>query len=164
MQKILFRSLILGLLLTSVSLSAQATYYYAGVFSKVGDFYNKPKPSPVGNFLDAYYFKVDSAEVLDILFYGSHRGMFADDLLLTNINTSEQYHLRTIFDQTFGLGEGSYIFTLSGFALNAIDPRISADYDLYILATPLPASIWLFGSVVLGFSFYSRRCRASLSN
>ncbi|MCG8070610.1 MAG: VPLPA-CTERM sorting domain-containing protein, partial [Candidatus Thiodiazotropha taylori] len=55
------------------------------------------------------------------------------------------------------LGAGDYIFTISGFALNAIDTKISSDYDLTMSAVPLPAAAWLFGSALLGFVSYSRR-------
>ncbi|MET0066064.1 MAG: hypothetical protein ABW076_06940 [Candidatus Thiodiazotropha sp.] len=154
MKKLLLRTLTLGTLLAFLSLGAQAASYDAGSFSGVGDTYATPQPT--GNFLDAYHFSVD-AGTLDIMFQGTHQGMFGDDLLLTNINTDEQFHLGTTFSEAFSLAAGDYIFTISGFALNAIDPKIDSDYDLTMSAVPLPAAAWLFGSALLGFVSYSRR-------
>jgi hypothetical protein len=62
-----------------------------------------------------------------------------------------------VFSETFTLAAGDYIFTLSGFALSAIDPKTASDYDLTMSAVPLPAAAWLFGSALLGFVSYSRR-------
>ncbi|MCU7935546.1 MAG: VPLPA-CTERM sorting domain-containing protein [Candidatus Thiodiazotropha sp. (ex Dulcina madagascariensis)] len=133
----------------------QAATYDVGSFSEYGDVYATPQP--VGNFLDQYSFSVTGPEGLDINFSGTHEGMFQDDLLLTNIGTDEQYHLDVDFSETLSLGQGDYVFTLSGFALNAIDPNINSDYDLSIKAVPLPAAAWLFGSALIGFVSFSRR-------
>lgn len=156
MKKLFFRTLTLGTLLAFMSLGAQAASYDAGVFSGVGDSYGTPQPE--GNFLDAYHFSVATGS-MDILFQGNHTGMFGDDLLLTNINSDEQFHLSTTFSEAFTLTAGDYIFTISGFALNAIDPKIDSDYDLTMSAVPLPAAAWLFGSALLGFVSYSRRSK-----
>ena len=154
MKKLLLRSVALVAFLAFTSLGAQAASYDVGIFSDLGDSYVTPQPS--GNFLDSYSFTVD-AESLEITISGTHEGMFQDDLLLTNIGTNEQYHLGSTFSQTLSLGAGDYIFTISGFALNSIDPKVSSDYDLTMSAVPLPAAAWLFGSALLGFVSFSRR-------
>ncbi|ODC01836.1 hypothetical protein A3197_05105 [Candidatus Thiodiazotropha endoloripes] len=154
MKKLLIRSIALVAFLAFSTVGAQAASYDAGVFSDHGDSYATPQPN--GNFLDSYSLTVDSAS-LDITVAGTHEGMFGDDLLLTNITTNEQYHLGTSFSETLSLGAGDYIFTISGFALNAIDTKISSDYDLTMSAVPLPGAAWLFGSALLGFVSYSRR-------
>jgi hypothetical protein len=154
MKKLLLRSVALVAFLALSTVGAQAASYDAGVFSGAGDSYSTPQPT--GNFLDSYSLTVDS-ESLDITIAGSHEGMFGDDLLLTNITTNEQYHLGTTFSETFSLGAGEYVFTISGFAMNAIDPKVDSDYDLTMSAVPLPAAAWLFGSALLGFVSFSRR-------
>jgi hypothetical protein len=154
MKKLLIRSIALVAFLAFSTVGAQAASYDAGVFSGAGDSYGTPSPS--GNFLDSYSLTVDAAS-LDVNIAGSHQGMFGDDLLLTNLTTNEQYHLGTTFSETLTLGAGDYIFTISGFALNVTDTKISSDYDLTMSAVPLPAAAWLFGSALLGFVSYSRR-------
>ena len=154
MKKLFLRSAALAAFLAVTSLGAQAASYDAGIFSDLGDSYVTPQPS--GNFLDSYNFTVD-VESLEITISGTHQGMFQDDLLLTNINSNEQFHLGSTFSQTLNLGAGDYIFTISGFALNALDPKINSDYDLTMSAVPLPAAAWLFGTALLGFVSFSRR-------
>ncbi|MES9939147.1 MAG: VPLPA-CTERM sorting domain-containing protein [Candidatus Thiodiazotropha sp. 6PLUC1] len=154
MKKLLIRSVALVAFLAFSTVGAQAASYDAGTFSDLGDSFSTPQP--VGNFLDSYSLTVDSAS-LDINITGTHQGMFQDDLLLTNINTNEQYHLGTTFSETLSLGAGEYIFTISGFALNSIDTTLNSDYDLTMSAVPLPAAAWLFGSALLGFVSFSRR-------
>jgi hypothetical protein len=154
MKKLLYRSIALFAMLMTSAIGDQAASYEAGIFSSAGDTYATPQPR--GNFLDSYSLTVD-APSLDVTISGTHEGLFRNDLLLTNINTNEQFHLDTVFSETFTLAAGDYIFTLSGFALNAIDPKIASDYDLTMSAVPLPAAAWLFGSALLGFVSYSRR-------
>ncbi|MET0122276.1 MAG: VPLPA-CTERM sorting domain-containing protein [Candidatus Thiodiazotropha sp. 6PLUC9] len=154
MKMLTIRSVALLAILLILSLGANAASYDAGSFSDLGDTYATPQPT--GNFLDSYHFTVDTP-LLDIAIGGSHEGMFQDDLLLTNLNTNEQYHLGTSFLETFSLSAGDYIFTISGFALNAIDPKMSSDYDLTMSAVPLPAAAWLFGSALIGFVSFARR-------
>ncbi|MES9854281.1 MAG: VPLPA-CTERM sorting domain-containing protein [Candidatus Thiodiazotropha sp. L084R] len=154
MKILALRSVALLTILLVVSLGVNAASYEAGSFSNLGDTYATPQPS--GNFLDSYHFTVDTP-LLDITIGGTHEGMFQDDLLLTNLNSNEQYHLGTSFLETFSLTAGEYIFTISGFALNAIDPKMNSDYDLTMSAVPLPAAAWLFGSALIGFVSYSRR-------
>jgi hypothetical protein len=154
MKKLIYRSIALFAMLMTSAIGVQAASYDAGIFSSAGDTYGTPQPQ--GNFLDSYSLTVDVPS-LDITFAGTHEGMFQDDLLLTNINTNEQFHLDTVFSETFTLAAGDYIFTLSGFALSAIDPKTASDYDLTMSAVPLPAAAWLFGSALLGFVSYSRR-------
>ncbi len=154
MKKLLFRSIAALAMLMVTAVGVQAASYDAGVFSSQGDSYATPQP--YGNFLDSYSLTVD-APSLEISIAGTHEGMFQDDLLLTNITTNEQFHLGTVFSQTFMLGAGDYVFTLSGFALNALKPKIVSDYDLTMSAVPLPAAAWLFGAALIGFVSYSRR-------
>ena len=150
MKKLLTRSIAMVAFLAFSTVGAQAASYDAGLFSSAGDTYSTPQPS--GNFLDAYTFTVDTP-TLGLNISGTHQGLYGDDLLLTNINTNEQYHLGTTFSETLSLVAGDYIFTFSGFALDSA----SADYDLTMSAVPLPAAAWLFGSALLGFVSYSRR-------
>ncbi|MCU7887858.1 MAG: VPLPA-CTERM sorting domain-containing protein [Candidatus Thiodiazotropha sp. (ex Lucinoma aequizonata)] len=51
----------------------------------------------------------------------------------------------------------SYVFTVSGFVLDASDPKVYSDYSFKIQAVPLPAAAWLFGSALIGFVSFSRR-------
>ncbi len=126
----------------------------AGTFSENGDTYT---PSPYsGLFTDSYHLDIETSGLL-INFSGSHQGMAGDDLLLTNINDETEYHLAPMFSETLSLGVGSYVFTLSGFALNALDSKVHSDYDLVIKAVPLPAAVWLFGSALIGFISFSVR-------
>jgi hypothetical protein len=154
MKKLIFRTLTLGAVLAFMSLGVQAASYDAGGFDSEGDSWSTS--SLEGNFLDTFNFSV-GADALNIVFSGSHVGMYEDDLLLTNLNTNEQYHLGTMFNETFSLATGDYVFAISGFALNAVDSSIHSDYDLTMSAVPLPAAAWLFGSALLGFVSYSRR-------
>ena len=126
----------------------------AGTFSENGDSYISSPYS--GIFTDIYHLEVATSGLL-INFSGSHEGMVGDDLLLTNINDAAEYHLDPVFSETLSLGVGSYVFTLSGFAMNAIDSKVSSDYDLAIKAVPLPAAAWLFGSALIGFISFSAR-------
>jgi hypothetical protein len=153
MKKLLLRSIALVAFLAFTTMGAQAASYDAGVFSNIGDTYSSPQP--YGNFLDSYTLTVDGS--MDVVFEGSHYGMYGEDLLLTNLNTNDQYHLAEDFNEVLSLGSGEYIFTISGFALNAIDDATASDYDLTMSAVPLPAAAWLFGSALLGFVSYSRR-------
>lgn len=154
MKKLLLRSVALVAFLAFFTVGAQASSYDAGLFSSAGDSYGTPQP--YGNFLDTYNLSV-GADTLPIVFAGNHTGMAGNDMLLTNITTNEQYHLAESFSETFNLGAGDYIFTISGFAMNAIDTTVKADYDLTMSAVPLPAAAWLFGSALLGFVSFSRR-------
>jgi hypothetical protein len=154
MKKILLRSIALIALLALASLGAQAASYDAGIFSNLGDTYGTPQPA--GNFLDSYHFTVDATS-LQIVFKGTHSGMFQDDLLLSNITTGDQYQLATTFYEAISLDAGDYIFSISGYAMNTIDPTIGSDYDLTMSAVPLPAAAWMFVSALLGFVTYSRR-------
>ncbi|MEJ2620656.1 MAG: hypothetical protein P8163_10440 [Candidatus Thiodiazotropha sp.] len=154
MKYFVYRSIALFAMLMTISIGVQAASYEAGIFSAAGDSYATPQP--YGNFLDSYSLTVYTP-TLYVTFAGTHEGLFQDDLLLTNLNTNEQFHLGTDFSETFTLAAGDYIFTLSGFALNAIDPKTASDYDLTMSAVPLPAAVWLFGSALLGFVSYSRR-------
>ncbi|MCU7922799.1 MAG: VPLPA-CTERM sorting domain-containing protein [Candidatus Thiodiazotropha sp. (ex Dulcina madagascariensis)] len=155
MKKLLIRVMALFAISLFTSFGVQAAIYDAGSFSEHGDAFETPQPT--GNFLDQYSFSVSNPNGLDIIFSGTHEGMFQDDLLLTNIGTDTQYHLGVSFSETLNLGQGDYVFTLSGFALNAIDHKINSNYDLSIKAVPLPAAAWLFGSALLGFVSFSRR-------
>jgi hypothetical protein len=154
MRKQISCSIALIALLMSAAFGAQAASYDAGVFTSEADSYTTPQPH--GNFLDSYSLTIDTPS-LEFTIAGTHEGMLQDDLLLTNINTNEQIHLSSTFSETFMLTTGDYIFTLSGFALNAIDPGTASDYDLTMSAVPLPAAVWLFGAALLGFVTYSRR-------
>lgn len=128
----------------------------AGTISENGDTYT---PSPYsGLFTDIYHLDVEPSGLL-INFSGSHQGMAGDDLLLTNIKDETEYHLGPIFSETLSLGVGSYVFTLSGFALSASKGGVHSDYDLVIEAVPLPAAAWLFGSALIGFISFSARRR-----
>jgi hypothetical protein len=153
MKKLLLRSFALVAILALTTMGAQAASYDAGVFSNIGDTYSSPQP--YGNFLDSYSMTVDGS--MDVVFEGSHSGMYGEDLLLTNITTNDQYHLAEDFHEVLSLGAGDYIFTISGFALNAVDETAASDYDLTMSAVPLPAAAWLFGSALLGFVSFSRR-------
>jgi hypothetical protein len=154
MKKLLIRSIALTALLALVSLDAQAASYDAGIFSNLGDTYGTPQPA--GNFLDSYHFTVDATS-LQIVFKGTHSGMFQDDLLLTNITTGDQYHLGTTFYEAINLDAGDYIFSISGYAMNSLEPTIGTDYALTMSAVPLPGAAWMFISALLGFVAYSRR-------
>jgi hypothetical protein len=154
MKKLKYLSIALFAMLMTSAIGVQAASYEAGIFSSAGDAYAPPQIH--GNFLDSYSLSVE-APSLNVTFAGTHEGLFLDDLLLTNINTNEQFHLGTVFSETFKLATGDYIFTLSGFALNAIDPKNTSKYDLTMSAVPLPAAAWLFGAALLGFVSYSRR-------
>jgi hypothetical protein len=154
MKKTVFSAMAISALLMLASPTIHSASYDAGVFLNAGDMFATQQP--YGNFLDTYRFTVDTP-TLDITIEGTHEGMYQGDLLLTNINTNEQYHLPEVFSETFTLTAGDYIFALSGFALNQIDPAVDSDYDLTLNAVPLPAAMWLFGSALLGFIVYSRR-------
>jgi hypothetical protein len=136
------------------SSSFAATVIDAGTFTNSGDIFNPT--SYTGLFTDVIHFEVDTPE-LALNFSGSHTGMAMDDLLLTNTSDASQYHLGTVFSETLSLTKGSYVFTLTGFALNAINSTIVSDYDLAIKAVPLPAAIWLFASALIGFISFSAR-------
>ncbi|MEW8027348.1 MAG: VPLPA-CTERM sorting domain-containing protein [Candidatus Thiodiazotropha sp.] len=126
----------------------------AGTFTENGDIYN---PSPYsGIFTDVIHFDIDTSG-LSLIFAGSHTGMAADDMLLTNTDDGAEFHLGSAFSESLSLARGSYVFTLSGFALNALDSKIYSDYDLTITAVPLPAAAWLFGSALIGFIAFSAR-------
>ncbi|MBW9257073.1 MAG: VPLPA-CTERM sorting domain-containing protein [Candidatus Thiodiazotropha sp. (ex. Lucinisca nassula)] len=154
MKKLMLRTIALMAILMTTSVGIQAASYDAGVFSAQGDRYATPQP--IGNFLDSYSLTIDVPS-LEVNISGTHEGMFQDDLLLTNLTTNEQFHLGNVFSETFILSTGDYIFTLSGFALNALDPKIGSDYDLTMSAVPLPAAGWLFAAALIGFVSYSRR-------
>jgi hypothetical protein len=154
MKRLMFYAIVM--LATVVSGSAFAgTVIDAGTFSQAGDSYT---PSPYsGVFTDVIKFDVGNSG-LSLLFEGEHSGMAGDDLLLTNTMDGADYHLGSTFSETLSLGAGSYVFTLSGFAMNALDSAVTSDYNLEVTAVPLPAAVWLFGSALLGFiSFSSRR-------
>jgi hypothetical protein len=134
--------------------SFAGTVIDAGTFTQSGDTYN---PSPYsGVFTDIINFEVGSSG-LSLLFEGDHEGMAGNDILLTNTFDGTEYHLGSTFSESLSLATGSYVFTLSGFALNAFSDAIYSDYDLAITAVPLPAAAWLFGSALFGFISYSVR-------
>ncbi|MES9823692.1 MAG: VPLPA-CTERM sorting domain-containing protein [Candidatus Thiodiazotropha endolucinida] len=144
-------ALLAGIVSTSVF---GGTVIDAGTFTDNGDAYN---PSPYsGIFTDVIHFDIATSG-LSLIFSGSHTGMAADDMLLTNTNDGAAFHLGPVFSESLSLAQGSYVFTLSGFALNALDSKIYSDYDLTISAVPLPAAAWLFGSALLGFIAFSAR-------
>ncbi|MCU7875017.1 MAG: VPLPA-CTERM sorting domain-containing protein [Candidatus Thiodiazotropha sp. (ex Lucinoma borealis)] len=145
----------LALLALTMSFGLQAATFDAGSFSTSGDSFVASPYS--GIFTDVWNFDVGSKNPLDINFSGSHEGMAADDLLLTDTASGQSYHLGNTFSETLSLGLGSYVFTVSGFALNALDPKVYSDYSLKIQAVPLPAAAWLFGSALIGFVSFSRR-------
>ncbi|MCU7814566.1 MAG: VPLPA-CTERM sorting domain-containing protein [Candidatus Thiodiazotropha sp. (ex Lucinoma kastoroae)] len=144
-----------ALLALTLSFGLQAALIDAGSFSTTGDSFVASPFS--GIFTEVYAFDVSSTNPLNMNFSGSHVGMAADDLLLTNTADGESYHLGNTFSETLSLGLGSYVFTVSGFALNALDPRVYSDYSIGIQAVPLPAAAWLFGSALIGFVSFSRR-------
>lgn len=147
----------IAMLATMVSGGAIAgTVVDAGTFTQHGDTYNT---SPyTGVFTDVIKFDVGSSG-LTLLFEGEHEGMAGDDILLTNTADGLDYHLGVDFSQSLSLATGSYVFTLSGFAMNALDGSVYSDYELSIKAVPLPAAAWLFGSALIGFISYSARRR-----
>jgi hypothetical protein len=146
---------VIALLATIVSGGAFAgTVIDAGNFTQGGDSYN---PSPYsGVFTDVIKFDVGSSG-LSLIFEGEHSGMAGNELLLTNTADGADYRLGSTFSESLSLATGSYVFTLSGFAMNALDSAVFSDYDLKVTAVPLPAAVWLFGSALLGFISYSAR-------
>jgi hypothetical protein len=127
----------------------------AGTFTQAGDTYTPSSPYS-GVFTDVIKFDV-GASGLSLLFEGEHEGMVGDNMLLTNTFDGADYHLGSTFSETLSLAAGSYVFTLSGFAMNALNSSIYSDYNLEITAVPLPAAAWLFGSALFGFISYSVR-------
>jgi hypothetical protein len=127
----------------------------AGTFTNAGDVYTVSPYS--GIFTDVVKFDLASSG-LKIRVDGKSEGMAADDLLLTNTADGTDYHLSgKSFVEYLDLGPGSYVFTLSGFAMNAFDSNINSDYEITLSAVPLPAAAWLFGSALIGFISFSRR-------
>jgi hypothetical protein len=92
-----------------------------------------------------------------VIFDGDHTGMAGEDILLTNTSDSSSYHLGTTFSEALSLGVGSYVFTVSGFAMNALDSKVMSNYNLEVTTVPLPAAVWLFGSALVGFISFSAR-------
>lgn len=124
----------------------------AGTFVKPGDTYITSPYS--GLFTDVVTFE---SLGVPIVLTGTHEGMVGGDMLLTNTADGTDYHLGSTFSEILDLGAGSYVFTLSGFAENALDSSINSDYGFQLTAVPLPAAAWLFGSALLGFIAFSRR-------
>jgi hypothetical protein len=154
MKKLMFYAIVM--LATVVSSNAFAgTVIDAGTFSQAGDSYAPQSPYS-GVFTDVIKFDVGGSG-LSLIFEGSHTGMAGDDILLTNTVDGADYHLGSTFAETLSLGAGSYVFTLSGFGMNALDSAITSDYDLSVTAVPLPAAVWLFGSALGLLLGYKRR-------
>ncbi|MES9992851.1 MAG: hypothetical protein ABW098_12910 [Candidatus Thiodiazotropha sp.] len=128
----------------------------AGTFDEVGDTYSTSPYS--GLFTDIITFDTTG---LPLVFSGFHTGMAGNAMLLTNTDDGSNYWLGDLFSETLDLSAGSYVFTLTGFALNAFNSSIFSDYGFQMtatpIATPLPAAIWLFGSALIGFMAFSSR-------
>lgn len=143
--------------------SFAGTVIDAGSFSSNGDTYSSNGDTYVqspysGIFTDVIQFNVDSAGIT-LIFAGSHTGMAADQMLLTNTSDGAEYHLGSVFSESLKVAQGSNVFTISGFGANALDSKIISDYDLSISAVPLPAAAWLFASALIGFISFSVRRR-----
>jgi hypothetical protein len=155
MKKILMYTIgILAVMASSVA--SAGTVIDAGTFTKPGDTTAAPSPYS-GVFTDVYTFEVANPNGLTLNFSGMHEGMAGADILLTNTADGADFHLAEDFSQNVALATGSYVFTLSGFAMNALDSKITSDYNLEITAVPLPAAVWLFGSALVGFISFSAR-------
>jgi hypothetical protein len=144
----------IALLATMVTSGAFAgTVLEAGEFDGAGQVYSPYS----GVFTDVIKFDVASGG-LSIVFEGEQTGMAGGQMLLTDTSNGTDYLLddKNFFEK-LSLGKGSYVFTLSGFAMNALDKNVISDYDLSIKAVPLPAAAWLFGSALLGFISFSAR-------
>ncbi|MES9992850.1 MAG: VPLPA-CTERM sorting domain-containing protein [Candidatus Thiodiazotropha sp.] len=152
-MKRLYLHTIALLTLVFSSMAFAGTVIDAGSFDEAGDTYTTSPYS--GIFTDIIKFDTTG---LPLTFSGFHTGMAGGVLLLTNTDDGSDYRLDPLFSETLNLGAGSYVFSLSGFALNAFNSNIFSDYGLSITAVPLPAAIWLFGSALIGFvAFNSRR-------
>ncbi|MGD8912192.1 MAG: VPLPA-CTERM sorting domain-containing protein [Candidatus Thiodiazotropha sp.] len=150
-----FKLCTIGLLATVLSSNVFAgAVYDAGTFTQHGDIYSTSPYS--GVFTDVVKFDVGTSG-LNLRFEGSHSGMAGDSILMTNTSDGMDYKLGSNFMETLNFDAGSYVFTLSGFAMNALDRSIYSNYDLTIQAVPLPAAAWLFGSALLGFISFSAR-------
>jgi hypothetical protein len=145
----------IGLMAAMVTSNVFAgTVIDAGTFTQNGDTYVASPYS--GVFTDVIKFDVGSSG-LSLVFEGSHTGMDGDDILLTNTYDGVDYHLGPSFSETLSFDAGRYVFTLSGFAMNALDSAVYSNYDLSVQAVPLPAAAWLFGSALIGFISFSAR-------
>lgn len=158
MKKLFLYSIAWMALTISGGVSA-GTVIDAGTFTNAGDVYTVSPYS--GIFTDVVKFDLASSG-LKIRVDGKSEGMAADDLLLTNTADGTDYHLTGNpltgeFEEYLDLGAGSYVFTLSGFAMNAFDSNVNSDYEISLSAVPLPAAAWLFGSALIGFISFSRR-------
>jgi hypothetical protein len=149
---ILYTIVLMASLVSSGSFAA--TVIDTGISADSGE--SSTPESYSGLFTDVIHYDVD-VPVLLLNFSGSHTGMALDDLLLTNTNDASQYHLGKVFSETLSLTKGSYVFTISGFALNALNSEIFSTYELDIKAVPLPAAVWLFASALIGFISFSVR-------
>ncbi|PVV22984.1 MAG: hypothetical protein B6D74_08735 [gamma proteobacterium symbiont of Ctena orbiculata] len=156
-ERIMKRLYLISIALVSLVVTggaAASTVIDAGTFEKPGDTYSTSPYS--GLFTDVITFDTTG---IPLMFTGFHTGMAGDEMLLTNTADGSQYNLAPLFSERLSLSAGSYIFTLSGFALNALNDKIYSDYGFKITASPvpLPAAIWLFGSALIGFIAFSRR-------
>ncbi len=142
-----------------VALAATSAAYgaiSAGEFDEAGDAYSVTQAIPLGprgskTFSHDYEFTVIGE--FDLRLFGSQQGLTDNTLSISGsalpapiVITSSPYEI------VAHLVTGTYILTIAGSRKNA-----SAEYNFNIQSVPLPAAVWLFGSVLLALAAIGRK-------
>jgi hypothetical protein len=163
--------------LTTAAISTQAATYNMGIFTP---------PNPDGNystditgiFLDEFDFYARNNQNyyqgISMNISGTHTGMYNNELLLINLNTSQTYILDDIFDLTFNNLRSRQRFAITGSGLNATDSAITSTYNLSFQTVPysttptnpvpVPAAIWLFASGLISFVSINRKRKSTVQS